>query len=69
MLLAMLGVTHVACAFDHVIESFRNDLFADYKTSEASTRICWPSSRSPRKPFRRLASSSGRWSNLKPTML
>ena len=28
------GVTHVACAFDHVIESFRNELFAGYKTSE-----------------------------------
>ena len=26
------GVTHVACAFDHVIESFRNDLFEGYKT-------------------------------------
>ena len=25
-------VTHIACAFDHVIESFRNDLFAGYKT-------------------------------------
>ena len=25
-------VTHVACAFDHVVESFRNDLFAGYKT-------------------------------------
>ena len=25
-------VTHVGCAFDHVIESFRNDLFAGYKT-------------------------------------
>jgi 5'-3' exonuclease len=36
-LLALLrepGVTHVACAFDHVIESFRNDLFAGYKTGE-----------------------------------
>lgn len=36
-LLALLrepDVTHVACAFDHVIESFRNDLFAGYKTSE-----------------------------------
>lgn len=36
-LLALLredGVTHVACAFDHVIESFRNRLFAGYKTSE-----------------------------------
>jgi 5'-3' exonuclease len=27
-------VTHVACAFDHVIESFRNQLFAGYKTGE-----------------------------------
>lgn len=26
--------THIACAFDHVIESFRNDLFPGYKTSE-----------------------------------
>jgi 5'-3' exonuclease len=34
-LLALLmqpQVTHVACAFDHVIESFRNDLYAGYKT-------------------------------------
>src|SRR4051812_7194376 len=28
------GATHVAVATDHVIESFRNDLWADYKTSE-----------------------------------
>jgi 5'-3' exonuclease len=27
-------VTHVACAFDHVIESFRNRLFEGYKTGE-----------------------------------
>ncbi|HXK12679.1 MAG TPA: 5'-3' exonuclease H3TH domain-containing protein [Vicinamibacteria bacterium] len=27
-------VTHVACAFDHVIESFRNELFEGYKTGE-----------------------------------
>ncbi|MCK6547035.1 flap endonuclease [Myxococcota bacterium] len=26
------GATHVAVAFDHVIESFRNDLYAGYKT-------------------------------------
>jgi 5'-3' exonuclease len=26
------GVTHIACAFDHVIESFRNELFPGYKT-------------------------------------
>jgi 5'-3' exonuclease len=28
------GVTHIGCAFDHVIESFRNDLFPGYKTGE-----------------------------------
>jgi 5'-3' exonuclease len=33
-LLTKSGVTHVACAFDHVIESFRNDLFPGYKTSQ-----------------------------------
>ena len=36
-LLALLreaGVSHVACAFDTVIESFRNDLFPGYKTGE-----------------------------------
>ena len=33
MLLRQPGVTHVAVAFDHVIESFRNDLFDGYKTS------------------------------------
>src|SRR5512144_492810 len=34
MLVTSPGVTHVAVAFDHVIESFRNDLFSGYKTSE-----------------------------------
>ncbi|HTV23514.1 MAG TPA: 5'-3' exonuclease H3TH domain-containing protein [Polyangiaceae bacterium] len=33
-LVATPGVTHVACAFDTVIESFRNDLFPGYKTGE-----------------------------------
>jgi len=36
-LLALLGereVTHLAIAFDHVIESFRNDLYPGYKTGE-----------------------------------
>jgi 5'-3' exonuclease len=28
------GATHIAVATDHVIESFRNDLWAGYKTSE-----------------------------------
>jgi 5'-3' exonuclease len=33
-LIISTGATHIACAFDHVIESFRNDLFAGYKTGE-----------------------------------
>jgi len=33
-LLTNQGATHVAIAFDTVIESFRNDLFAGYKTGE-----------------------------------
>ena len=32
MLLTSPGVTHVGVAFDHVIESFRNNLYAGYKT-------------------------------------
>ena len=31
LLLRQPDVTHVACAFDHVITSFRNDLFEGYK--------------------------------------
>ena len=34
MMLTSPGVTHVAAAFDHVIESFRNDLYPGYKTGE-----------------------------------
>src|SRR5215831_4119925 len=35
------GVTHVAVAFDHVIESFRNDLYPGYKTSEGIDPDLW----------------------------
>lgn len=35
------GVSHVAVAFDHVIESFRNDLFAGYKTGEGIDPALW----------------------------
>ncbi|MCI0609589.1 MAG: flap endonuclease [Anaerolineae bacterium] len=34
MLLQSPGVTHVGVAFDHVIESFRNKMYAGYKTGE-----------------------------------
>jgi len=40
-LLGQPGVTHVAYAFDHVIESFRNDLYADYKTGEGIDPDLW----------------------------
>jgi 5'-3' exonuclease len=33
MSMIALGVTHIGVATDHVIESFRNDLYAGYKTS------------------------------------
>src|SRR3972149_73140 len=33
-LLLSEGATHVGVAFDHVVESFRNELFAGYKTGE-----------------------------------
>ena len=29
-------ITHVACAFDHVVRSFRNDMFDGYKTGEGT---------------------------------
>jgi len=35
------GVTHVAVAFDHVIESFRNELFLGYKTGEGIDPALW----------------------------
>lgn len=34
MLVTSPDVTHVGVAFDHVIESFRNDLYTGYKTGE-----------------------------------
>jgi len=30
------GATHIGCAFDTVIRSFRNDLFSGYKTGEGT---------------------------------
>jgi len=36
LLLSDPDVTHIGCAFDHVIESFRNDLYPGYKTGEGT---------------------------------
>jgi 5'-3' exonuclease len=33
------GATHIGVATDHVIESFRNDLWPDYKTGEGIERV------------------------------
>ncbi len=35
------GATHVGVATDHVIESFRNDLWEGYKTGEGIDRALW----------------------------
>jgi len=35
------GASHIAVAFDHVIESFRNDLFDGYKTGEGIDPDLW----------------------------
>jgi len=40
-LLLEVGTTHVAIAFDHVIESFRNDLFDGYKTGDGIEPELW----------------------------
>lgn len=40
-LLADKQVTHIACAFDHVIESFRNQLFEGYKTGAGIDPALW----------------------------
>lgn len=40
-LLRDAAVTHVAAATDHVIESFRNDLFPGYKTGEGMPPDLW----------------------------
>src|SRR5262245_59947201 len=35
------GATHLGVATDHVIESFRNDLYSGYKTSEGIEPALW----------------------------
>lgn len=40
-LLTKEGATHVGVAFDHVIESFRNELFDGYKTGAGIDPLLW----------------------------
>jgi hypothetical protein len=61
------GATHVGVATDHVIESFRNDLWAGYKTGDGIEPALWRSSIRSRRRSRRWASSCGRWSSSRRT--
>jgi hypothetical protein len=61
------GATHVGVASDHVIESFRNDLWAGYKTSEGMLPELLeqiPLMEEGSSPW---ASPPGRWSSGRPT--
>jgi 5'-3' exonuclease len=42
-MLAMIrdGATHLGVATDHVVESFRNDMYAGYKTGEGIETVLW----------------------------
>ncbi len=53
-------VTHIAIAFDNPIRSFRNDLFAGYKTDEGVPPELLAQFDRWKKPWRPSASSSGR---------
>ncbi len=46
------GATHIGVATDHVIESFRNELWPGYKTGEGIDPICWRSSRCSKRRSR-----------------
>ena len=62
------GATHVGVATDHVIESFRNDLWPGYKTGAGMRPgAARRSSRCSRRPSRPPASRFGRWSSSRPT--
>ena len=64
-LLGEPGVTHVGVAFDHVIESFRNDLFDGYKTSAGVPETA--AQFRSRAACNALGSWYGRWWNERPT--
>ena len=49
------AATHVAVAFDHTVESFRNDLFAGYKTGEGLE----PELRAQFEPAERITAALG----------
>jgi len=54
------GTTHVGVATDHVVESFRNDLYPGYKTSEGVPRNCSRSFRFSKRRSKQWECGSGR---------
>src|SRR5271168_5552189 len=68
-LIGMLGngATHIAVATDHVIESFRNDLWPGYKTGEGIEPDLLAQFPLLEECCRRPAFRSGRWSSSKRT--
>ena len=61
------GATHLGVATDHVIESFRNDLWADYKTGEGIDPLLCAVPAARGRAARARRRRSGRWSSSKPT--
>jgi hypothetical protein len=55
------GATHIGVATGHVVESFRNDLYAGYKTSEGMPPPLSTMPNSEQESSRRMSDSSGRF--------
>ena len=61
------GATHVGVATDHVIESFRNDLWPGYKTGAGVDPDLWSQAWPLEEALAALGCSCGRWSTLRRT--
>src|SRR5690242_14335532 len=68
MLLTTPGITHVACAFDHVIESFRNGLYPGYKTSAGVDPVLLAQFELSEEAVSALGLVVCRWWSSRPTM-
>ena len=60
-LLEQAQPSHIGIAFDHTVESFRNDLFEGYKTGEGLEPELDAQFHPAEEVCRALASASGRW--------
>ena len=54
------GATHIGVATDHIIESFRNDLWPGYKTGEGLEPALWAQFHPLEEALEAMASSCGR---------